>query len=210
SAMGVLPGGRGNDLARVLGLPRDPVRACAVLSADHERTIDIGLAGKRPFVGIASCGYDSHANRIANGATRLPAQLVYLYGGLGALARWRPADFQVTADGQTRELRGYTVAVANSSTYGNGMRIAPDASMEDGHFDVILISDMARARFLLHLGEVFAGTHTRLREVEVLRAQSVSITASEPFALYADGDVLAELPATLEIDPAAVRVRVPA
>jgi YegS/Rv2252/BmrU family lipid kinase len=208
-AMGILPGGRGNDFARVLGIPRDPVRACGVLAAGRERRIDLGLVGERPFVGIASCGFDSAANRIANRSRRVPAGLVYLYGGLGALARWTPARFRITVDGESVDMRGYTVAVANSSTYGGGMRLAPDAALDDGLFDVVLIADLPRPVFLLRLAEVFRGSHVRLDNVRVLRAREVEISAERPFTLYADGDPVAELPVRLRVDPGAVTVRVP-
>jgi diacylglycerol kinase family enzyme len=93
--LGLLPGGRGNDLARVLGIPRDPAEACQVLSAGVVRRLDLGLAGDRSFVGIASCGFDSDANRIANQTRLVKGNLVYAYGAIRALAAWRPAQFEL-------------------------------------------------------------------------------------------------------------------
>ena len=101
------------------------------------------------------------------------------------------------------------MAVANSSTYGGGMRIAPDASTTDGLFDVVLISDRSRLRFLRHLPKVFSGTHTSLPFVRIVRASYVEVDADRPFTVYADGDPIAELPVKFSMEPGAVSVRVP-
>src|ERR1700749_23903 len=88
--IGVLPGGRGNDFARSLSIPTDLVAACAVLSTGATRRLDLGVVGGRTFIGIASCGFDSVANRIANDTKLVRGNLVYAYGALRALAGWRP------------------------------------------------------------------------------------------------------------------------
>ena len=93
ATLGVLPGGRGNDLARVLCIPADPAAACAVLAAGRERDLDLGAVNGRTFIGIASAGFDSEANRIANHAPSWLGNLVYAYGALRALVAWRPARF---------------------------------------------------------------------------------------------------------------------
>jgi YegS/Rv2252/BmrU family lipid kinase len=206
--LGILPGGRGNDFARSLGIPRDLPGACAVVAAGRERTIDLGEAGGRAFVGIASCGFDSEANRIAN-ATSVPGSAAYLYAALRALAGWRAVRFELELDGVPSVHVGYNVAVANGRQYGGGMVIAPDAALDDGRFDVVTVADVPRLRFLRGLPKVFKGTHVENAEVTVRRAAEVRIAADRPFALYADGDPIADLPATVRTLPAAVRVLVP-
>jgi len=206
--LAVLPGGRGNDFARTLGIPRDPGQAAALIANGRERAIDLGVCGERAFVGIASCGFDSDANRIAN-ATRVPGDAAYLYGALRALAGWRPARFELELDGRALIHVGYSVAAANGRQYGGGMLLAPDASLEDGAFDVVTVAAVSKRRFLRGLPRVFRGAHVRNEEVEVRRARELRIAADRPFALYADGDPLAELPATVRTLPAAVRVIVP-
>jgi YegS/Rv2252/BmrU family lipid kinase len=210
AVMGLLPGGRGNDLARVLGIPPDPVGACQVLATGAPRELDLGQAGDRTFVGIASCGFDSVANRIANESRLIRGNLVYAYAALRALAGWRPANFIVTLDGGERiSFTGCSVAAANSKAYGGGMFLAPDASLEDGLLDVVMISDMPKLRFLTLLPTVFNGSHVRQPTVRVARAREVEITASRPFDVYADGDALAALPVTVRALPRAVRFLVP-
>lgn len=209
AVIGVLPGGRGNDFARCLGLPLDPVQASGVLAHGRALAIDMGAAGDHSFVGIATCGFDSEANRIANAARMIRGRFVYTYGGLRALAGWRPASFSLRVDGVEHALYGYTVAVANAGMQGGGMRLAPEASLDDGAFDVVLIAHLPKHRFLRLLPTVFRGSHVELDEVTILRGSTVELSADRPFTIYADGDPLAVLPATLRVLPGAVRVLVP-
>jgi YegS/Rv2252/BmrU family lipid kinase len=210
--LGVLPGGRGNDLARVLGIPLDPIAACATIAAGAPQPMDVGEIEGTAFVGIASAGFDSDANRIANLAPSRLGNLVYAYGALRALWSWRPAHFEVQLlpDGERVGFTGYTVAVANSRAYGGGMMLAPDAELDDGLLDVVLIEAVPKWRFLANLPKVFKGVHVRLPEVRVLRAREVAISADRPFTMYADGDPIGELPVHVRAVPAAVRVLVPA
>jgi YegS/Rv2252/BmrU family lipid kinase len=206
--LAVLPGGRGNDFARTLGIPRDPAAAAALIAIGRERAIDLGACGERAFVGIASCGIDSDANRIAND-TRVRGDAAYVYGALRALAGWRPARFELELDGEPLVHVGYSVAAANGRQYGGGMVLAPDAALDDGAFDVVTVAAVSKRRFLRGLPRVFKGTHVHNDEVTVRRARELRIAADRPFTLYADGDPLAELPATVRTLPAAVRVIVP-
>ncbi len=135
--LGVIPGGRGNDFARVLGIPTDVEAAVEVIAGGKIREIDVGEVNGRRFLCIASCGFDSDANRIANEAKRIRGQAVYLYAALRALVEWKPARFTLTLDGERVEFSGYSVAVANSRAYGGGMFVAPAAELDDGVLDVV-------------------------------------------------------------------------
>jgi YegS/Rv2252/BmrU family lipid kinase len=207
--LGIIPGGRGNDLARVLGIPTEIPGAVEVLAAGSTRMIDVGELNGHRFLGIASCGFDSDANRIANEAELIRGNLVYLYAALRALAAWRPARFTVSLDGSEHEFTGYSVAVANNKAYGGGMRLAPDAELDDGRLDVVMTGEVGKLRFLANLPKVFKGTHVENEEVAVVRAAEVEIRADRPFAVYADGDHLVDLPATVRVLPRALGVLAP-
>jgi YegS/Rv2252/BmrU family lipid kinase len=209
ATMGMIPAGRGNDLARVLGIPLDLEGAIDVLAAGAIREIDVGEVNGRRFLGIASCGFDSDANRIANDAKWFRGNLVYAYAALRALAAWKPARFTLTIDGDRRQVRGYSVAAANSQAYGGGMFIAPDARLDDGLLDVVTTGEVGKLRFLAHLPQVFKGTHIANPEVAVHRGAEVRIEADRQFAVYADGDHLTDLPATVRILPRALRMIAP-
>jgi diacylglycerol kinase family enzyme len=207
--MALLPGGRGNDLARKLGVGHDPVAAVGMLAAGRERRIDVAEAGGRVYVGILSAGFDSDVNEIAN-ATRLPlGTLVYLYGALRALWRWRPARWEVTVDGTEHAFIGYAVAVANSGVFGGGMWLVPEASLEDGMLDVAFTGHRPKGAYLRGLRKVFSGEHVHEPGFELLRGREVTFRADRPFTAYADGDPIADLPATVRVLPGALRVIVP-
>ena len=208
--MGILPGGRGNDLARVLEIPDDPAGSVGVLAEGNVRTIDVGEVNGARFLCIASCGFDSDANRIANETRIVRGNLVYAYAALRALIAWRPATFTLDLDGEKVESIGYAVAVANSKAYGGGMFVAPDADLADGRFDVVLTGRTSKLRFLSSLPKVFKGTHVEDDEVRVLRAAEVQVSADRDFAVYADGEHLTDLPATLRVLSGALRVIAPA
>ncbi len=209
--VGILPGGRGNDFARVVGIPLEPVAACPVLATGVVRALDLGEANGRTFVGIASCGFDSEANRIANQTRVVRGNLVYAYSAIRALASWKPATFELTLDGdRTHEVTGYSVGAANSKAYGGGMYAAPAAELDDGLLDVVMLAQMRKRRFLFSLmPKVFKGTHVDEPEVTVLQAAELTISADRPFTVYADGDPIAELPATIRALRGAVQVVVP-
>jgi YegS/Rv2252/BmrU family lipid kinase len=208
--LGVLPAGRGNDFARELGIPSDAREACRVLADGSVRELDLGEVNGRPFACIASVGFDSEANRLANEARLVKGNLVYLYAALRALAAWRPARFTVTLDGERHSVEGYTVVAANSRFYGGGMRVAPEAKPDDGLLDVVFIGGYSKLRFLANLPKVFKGTHVEIDQVQSFRAREAEISADRPFEVYADGDPIASLPATVRLVPGAIRVIVPA
>jgi YegS/Rv2252/BmrU family lipid kinase len=208
--LGIVPGGRGNDLARVLGIPDDPAGAVAVLAAGEERRIDVGEANGKRFLGIVSVGFDSEANRLANGTGLLRGNLVYAYAALRTLIGWKPGRFTIRVDEERYRFTGYSVSVANSRAFGGGMYIAPDAELDDGEFDVVTVGDVGKLRFVGNLPKVFKGTHVEEDEVRVFRASRLELTASRPFPVYADGEHLTELPATIRILPRALSVLAPA
>jgi YegS/Rv2252/BmrU family lipid kinase len=218
AVLGLVPGGRGNDLARVLGIPAEAAPACEIIARGHTRTVDLGVvtdaggAGEqRTFVGIASAGFDSDANRIANEAPSWLGGLVYAYGAIRALIFWRPARFEIVLEpsGERRAFTGYSIAAANSRAYGGGMMLAPQAMLDDGLLEIVIIEHVSKARFLANLPKVFRGTHIHERTVTVLRAREMTVSADRPFTMYADGDPIGELPVRVSALTGAVRMIVP-
>jgi YegS/Rv2252/BmrU family lipid kinase len=217
AVMGLLPGGRGNDFARVLGLGRDPVAACAVLRDGVPKPIDVGevVSGNasspgQTFVGIASLGFDSVANQLANEAPSFLGPMVYAYAALRAMVTWRAATFDVTVDRERRTFQGWTVAAANGRAYGGGMYLAPDAELDDGLLDVVMVAPRSRRDFVAGLPQVFKGQHLGREGITLLRGAEVRIVADRPFTVYADGDPIGELPVTVRAVPGAIQVLLPA
>lgn len=206
--LAVVPAGRGNDLARVLEIPTKPVEAVRLALEGRARPIDVGEVDGEPFLGIASLGFDSEANRIAN-ASRLRGNAVYLYAALKALASWRHAHFDVTVDGEHHGFTGYSVAVGNSKAYGGGMMLFPHAELDDRLLDVLLVSEHSRVRFLRMMPKVFRGTHVGEPQAVFLTGRTIEIRADRPFAVYADGDPIGEVPVTVRLGERRVRIIAP-
>jgi YegS/Rv2252/BmrU family lipid kinase len=208
--LAIIPAGRGNDFARVLGIPNDPAEAAKLAVEGESKLFDVGEVDGKSFVGIASVGFDSDANKIANEARLVRGNLVYAYAALKALVKWKPARFEVLVDGDYHEVTGFSVGVCNSKAYGGGMYAAPHAELDDGLFDVILCAETTKLYFLRSiLPKVFKGTHLEEPSITCFRGATVEVRSDRPFMMYADGDPLAELPATVQVRPRALHVVVP-
>jgi diacylglycerol kinase (ATP) len=210
--LGVVPAGRGNDFARMLGLPEGPADVARVLLEAPVRHVDLvslTLPGSPPRIvaGSVYCGVDARAGEIVDRAHRLPAKLQYPYAALRALATYRPGHFEVRIDGDRREFRAATVVVANSAYYGQGMQIAPAASVEDGLLDIVVIEAASKLALMRALPKVYDGAHVELPEVTVLTGSRVELRADadRPIPVGGDGEPLGALPALAE-DPAVVEV----
>jgi YegS/Rv2252/BmrU family lipid kinase len=208
--LAIIPAGRGNDFARVLDIPTEPADAARLAHEGDSKLLDVGEVDGKSFVGIASVGFDSDANRIANEAKLVRGNLVYAYAAIRALAGWKPARFEVVIDGERHAVTGYSVGVCNSKAYGGGMYAAPHAVLDDGLLDVILCAQTSKRHFLLGImPKVFKGTHLDEPNMSVYKGETVEVSADRPFTIYADGDPLADLPATVRIRPRSLRVIVP-
>jgi YegS/Rv2252/BmrU family lipid kinase len=211
--LGVVPCGRGNDFARMLGLPTEPADVATLLLDGEVRNVDLvalTLPGSDPRVvaGSVYCGVDARAGEIVDRAQRLPRKAQYPYAALRALATYSPARFLVSIDGVEREYAAASVVVANSAYYGSGMKIAPAASVSDGMLDVIVIEASSRLSLMRSLPKVYGGAHVDLPQVTVLTGKRVELraSASRPVPVGGDGEPLGQLPGLAD-EPAVVEVR---
>ena len=208
--LAVLPGGRGNDFARALGIPREPAEAAQVAVSGRERMVDVGFVGDEPFLGVASYGIDSDCQHLANSTKLVRGSLVYLFSILRALKGWQGASFSVVVDGERRTYEGYAAAVANTGVFGGGMALLPMAEVDDGQLDVLLTKGHAKWRYLRGLTQVFSGKHLDPRFTEVLRAAEVELDSAPPYDVFADGDPIGRTPTRVTVEPRCLRVLVPA
>ena len=209
SALAIIPGGRGNDFARVLGIPTDPEEAARIAVEGGERLLDIANVEGTPYLGIASFGFDSECNRIANETKLIKGNAVYLYSALRVLATWKPATFTVTVDGERHAITGYSVAVGNSKAFGGGMFVLPHAVLDDGKLDVMLVKDSPKRKYVSGLAKAFKGTHINSPYVQFLRGEEIEVSADRPFVIYADGDPIGATPAIMRVERQCLRVIAP-
>lgn len=205
-----LPGGRGNDAVRRLGLGTDALRILRGLDRLQVRDLDLGVVNDRPFLGVANVGFDGLANEYGNRARLNLGPFTYLYGGLRAFLDWRWVEFTVTVDGRADTFRGWFVAAGNLGQYGGGLRICPRAQGDDGRLDVVSLGQATILTVAATFLRSYRGNHLRHRGIRLEEGTSVQVSANRPLGVYADVERATELPATVRILPAAVKVLAPA
>ncbi len=211
TALAVLPGGSGNDLAAALGIPTDPVNAARhiaeVLRSGQRRRIDLGrVEGGSCFGTVLCTGFDAAVNARAN-AMRWPSgPRRYDLAVLAELAALTPRRVRVNAGNSEVTLEATLVAIGNGPSYGGGLRICPEAKLDDGELDVIVIAAVSRRRLLRVFPRLRAGGHIDEPEVTLLRGQRVHIDSDHGWPVYADGEPQGTLPVTVHCERAALTV----
>jgi diacylglycerol kinase (ATP) len=221
ACFGLIPAGRGNDLARVLGIPADPAAAAALLAAGRTRQIDmIGVsvpgAPEAIVAGSVYLGVPSVAGEIANRTRWLRGSAVYSLAAVRAVARWRPATFGLEGSAGQRQFPGYAIVVANSAYFGAGMQVAPPALIDDGQLDLVLMRHGPKLAFIRALMKIKDGTHTVLAQVSLERDTDVTLTIDRPMPVAADGETIgfaaplpAGTPVRIRVLPGALTVIAP-
>lgn len=215
--LGIVPAGSGNDNAVTLGLPRqDPARAAEILATaivtGSGRRIDAArctwAGGSRWLVGVLGAGFDAIVNERVNEWSWPRGRARYVGGILRELPVFRPRPYDLDLDGDLWSTPAMLVAVGNGPSYGGGMRVCPDASLDDGLLDVMVVEPMSRPAFLRIFPRVYSGTHVSYRTVTIRRARSVTVSAPGIVG-YGDGERFGPLPMTVEAVPGALHVLVP-
>ncbi len=208
--LGIIPIGNGNDISRCLQIPRDIPAACRTLEKAYTRTIDLGIANGAYSVGVASTGFDSVVTEIANKmAIKARGPAKYTFAAFRALTSFRVSNFHFNCDGKLSAEKAMLIAVANSRSYGGGMKIAPAAELDDGLFDICLVKEVSRFHFIRVFPTVFSGQHIKDPNITIFRAREIEISSEDPFHVYADGEYIMPLPARFRIVPRALEVIVP-
>jgi YegS/Rv2252/BmrU family lipid kinase len=197
---GIIPAGRGNDLARVTGIPSDPAAAATTLLTGQLRKVDlIGVSApghpETVVMGSVYLGIPSIAGEIANQTKWLPGMLVYPLAALRALARWTPAAFRAEirggpGPGVVRQFPGYAIVVANAAYFGAGMQVAPSAEIDDGLLDIVIMRDGPKLAFVRALARIRSGSHLSLPQISVERGTEVTLTIDRDMSAAADGETL--------------------
>ena len=207
--LGVVPAGTGNDIARALGLSlAEPVAAVDLVVRGATRAVDLGRANGRWFAGVLGSGFDSMVNERANRMSWPSGRSRYNLAILAELRIFRPVPYELVLDGETWTTEAMLVAVGNGSSYGGGMRVCPDARLDDGLLDVTVLGPISKPEFLRVFPTVYKGTHVRHPAVTVRRARQVSLTSSGVTA-YADGERVSVLPVTCDAVPDGMHVFAP-
>lgn len=214
TVLAIVAGGTGNDIARALGLPlRDAKAAAQVISDGSVRAIDAGRhtdvhGVSHWFAGVLGAGFDSVVNERANTWGWPRGRMRYNLAIARELPVFKPIPYVIEIDGVRHSTQAMLVAVGNGPSYGGGMLVCPDASLDDGLFDVMIVNEISTLEFLKVFPKVFSGKHVGHPAVQVLRGREVRLEAAGIIS-YADGERFAPLPMSAQIVPAALHVLVP-
>ena len=219
--IGLIPRGTGGDFRRTLELPEDVAAAAEHIRRASARTVDAGRVhyrapegdeAVRHFINVASFGFSSAVARRANASTkRFGGKIAFLGATVRELFSHDHQDVWLSIDGQARrQMRVMMAAIGNGRFFGGGMKICPDAQLDNGTLDLVTVGDLTRAQVLANIGRLFSGTHLELEQVKHARIKRVTVEPVEADAsipIEMDGETPGYLPATFEVLPAALRIR---
>ena len=211
--LGIVGTGTGNDNARHLGIPgRDSLRVADFLASAPIRRIDLGRAvtedGSQWFIGVLGAGFDTKVNDRGKTLTRLHGTPRYLAAVALELRTFTGLEYAVTVDGQRIETTAMLVAVGNGPDFGGGMRVCPDAKVDDGLLDVLIVHQISRGAFLRVFPKVFLGKHLSHPRVQLLRGREVRLESPGIYS-QADGEECLPLPMTVHVVPGALTILQP-
>jgi len=207
---GILPCGRGNDFARNLGMPLHAPAANWRNDDVQIRHVDLPTVDGRPFASVASLGFDALASRLAvEHAGFFGGTFGYVVCVLRALRSFEPFDVELTVDEWSWKGRITLVAVANGACYGGGMRIAPNATMDDGVLEVCVVKAVSRTTLLAQFPKVFRGTHGSHPAVITVSGSVVTVQTCRSEVLYADGEYVGRTPTVVAVEPRSLPVLIP-
>jgi diacylglycerol kinase (ATP) len=206
TALGVIPCGTGNDVARYFELPRkDAVAAADRVIAGRTRVVDLARSGSSYFVTVLCAGFDAVVNERANRMTWPRGQMRYNLATIAELRTFEPLSYVLEIDGVELRTEAMLVAVGNGPSFGGGLRITGGARLDDGMLDVVVIKPMTKPGLVRTYPKLFRGTHTAHPAYEHHLARTVTV-AAPGIVTYADGERFGPLPLTVECVPGALTV----
>ena len=193
----VIPAGTGNDFVRTLEWPLDELEyQLNKVTTQRPIEIDLGLVDGEWFGAVLSSGFDSVVNERANSLKWPSGPAKYNVAIALELPLFKPTHFEIELDDRTLKTEAMLVAVGNGSSYGGGMRVCPDASLNDGLFDVMILKPISKIEFIKVFPKVYSGMHVHHPEVDIFRTKKIRISSNA--VAYADGERIGALPISAE------------
>ncbi len=214
-AMGILNTGTGCDFARFLDIPRDFQLACSRLVNSVKASADVGVVEcqfegqpyRRYFISTASLGFDGEVAEIAEKRPRILHSITsYLMGVIEALGTYQNKDIRLYLDERQEDLCICSMVIANGGFYASGIQIVPDANLQDGLFEVMIVGDINKLDLIQTLPKAYLGTHLNHPKIRLEKASRVSIESNDRVLIQADGELLGETPAVFYIIPSALSI----
>ncbi len=208
--VGLIPVGTGNDFARHTGISLNPGEALTLAREGSARFIDLGLLRGEPFINVVACGFDAEVgHRVNRGYRWASGTAAYALALFQSLSSFRPVPVSLVLDGRSIEAEAALLAVANASSYGGGMRIAPAADIEDGELDLVMIGRVGRVELLQQFPKIFSGKHVDHPKVSTFKFKRLEVRAERSLPMLLDGDETGATPFHAEVLPGALRMVLP-
>lgn len=214
--LGLIPSGSGGDFARGQGVPSDTSAALALLQEGQVRRIDVGRLqcgdqDQRYFLNAADAGVGARViERMQRGRRWLPPRGSYLWQSVSGLLTWRNPEVRFQADdGPEERVKIKALVLANNAYFGSGMCIAPDAKVDSGELAFVVFGDLGRLEAVRRLGETYAGKPIEHKLISYRNCRKLSVHSEVPVPVEADGELMGNLPLTVEVLPGVLRMMLP-
>jgi YegS/Rv2252/BmrU family lipid kinase len=205
-----LPCGRGNDFARNVGIPLDIKKALNYPDEPKIKWVDLPTVNEVPFGSTAYIGVDTKVTELANKPNRLfKGKIGYNFYVLKALFNFEPFEIEIKTDNDIWRGRIMMVVIANGSDYGGGMKIAPDAVIDDGILNLCIVKETSKLKLIRQFPKVFSGKHITDPNVILKSGKQITIKANRHYKVFADGEYIEDLPVTITIKQQSLPVILP-
>jgi diacylglycerol kinase (ATP) len=207
AVLGIIPTGTGNDFVKSLGISLNPIEALSLLDKGYSQAIDLGMYVGGYYINVAGAGLDAEVVKMTNERLRfLGGAPAYAVSLLATIGRFLPREAIIDIDGRQIRRTVWLISAANGRYYGGGMKICPEARLDDGLLDICIINETSRPELIRFFPTVFTGRHTKHPSFELIRGKSVKIAFSKPCSVQVDGEVIGTTPLEISVIPSGIRV----
>lgn len=210
TVLGIIPTGTGNDFCRAVGIPKSPKEALMQLTKGKIKHVDIGVVNGRRFLNAVGAGFDAEVVKVTNEQFhQLRGTLAYLASLIKVLATYRNHEITVETEGAVFKGKMLLAGVGNGRYIGGGLKMFPQAEVDDGVFQVVMLGDIKKSEILFHFPKIFTGTHLSHPLISSLTANKLVIKSNPPLTVQVDGEIIGKTPIEIELLPQVLPILVP-
>lgn len=209
-ALGILPAGTGNDFARSIDLPKEPQECLEIIKSGQTKSVDLPSLNDHHFINVASFGIDGGVIRDTDKIKKhIPGTPAYILGSLKNIIAFKPYKVSIKIDEKKLEREIVLIAVGNGKYFGGGMKVTPEAEIDDGLLDVVLANKTRKSKLVKLFSQLFNGNHMGDKIVEHYKCKEFSIESEAGILINKDGNLVGEVPAKISIGLKKINIIIP-